>query len=90
MHAENLDQETERLQVMTFEGCVLSAVFAGKNTNMITQSYLSDPHQIFKISLFNGVDLVLIFSSLRETRSFSFLLYEMEFRRCVCLCVQCS
>ena len=32
---------------MTFEGCVLSAVFAGKNTNMITQSYLSDPHQIF-------------------------------------------
>ena len=31
---------------MTFEGCVLSAVFAGKNTNMITQSYLSDPPQI--------------------------------------------
>lgn len=32
---------------MTFADCVLSAVFAGKNTNMITQSYLSYPSPNF-------------------------------------------
>ena len=36
-------KKTEWFQVMTFEGCVLRAVFAGKNTSMITQSYLSEP-----------------------------------------------
>ena len=47
---------------MTFEGCVPRAVFAGKNTSMITQSYLSEPSRTVII-----VRMLLTHSALEYT-----------------------
>ena len=47
---------------MTFEGCVPRAVFAGKNTSMITQSYYPNPRETVII-----IRMLLTHSALEHT-----------------------